>query len=161
MNKIICICEKNLLIKIRLVYNSLFLIITPVTYNMDAYFFKHIKFIYKYWYGTYNFYWLRMVWRGKAYRVRFKKKKRKLLFNLGHSHWTRIMYKKIEYNTIKIKRRVYMFYFKHKYSIDEVCNTFVKLKKFNQYTLRGARIVQRPLKKRYGGKVGFNKLHDY
>jgi len=160
MKKIILYNDNNYIIKLKIFYNKFYMTITPYLFKLNPKRIKLNKFIYKYWYITYNFYWLRVTWRGKAYRIRFFRKKRKFTFNFGHSHWSKLIYNINKYIVRKFRRRNYFFCFKEKSLLKEMFETFILIKKYNKYTLRGVRIKQKFIIRRFG-KVGYNMLHDY
>ncbi len=115
----------------------------------------------KYFIHTYVIFFFRIIWRGKAYRVRFFKKYNKFTFNFGHSHWNKLIYSQ-EYTFTKLGRQNYIIIFKTRAQINYVINTFNKLRVMNKYTKRGIRIKQSPYIRRFGKISQVNSsLHSF
>jgi hypothetical protein len=120
------------------------------------------KLINNYFIKTFIIFYFRLIWRGKAYRVRFFKKFNKFTFNFGYSHWTKLLYDINNYNVIKIKRQNYIIiYFNHKNKL-YVLNFFNNIRTFNKYTKRGLRLKQTPVIRRFGKISQVNSsLHSF
>lgn len=111
---------------------------------------------------TYINYFLRIVWRGKAYRVRLFKKKLKFTFNFGHSHWYKLMYDKKHFNFSRIRRQNYVVVFSKRENFFFIKKIFNKIRTYNKYTRRGIRFKKTPFIKRFGKISQVNSiLHSF
>jgi hypothetical protein len=117
---------------------------------------------YKYLYHTFFNYWLSLMWRGKAYRVRFFKKHKKFTLNFGYSHWTKLIYNEQLVQFFKRKRQKYYIFFKYFFQQSELKFFLNNIKKMNKYTNRGFR-VKNSVRYRRFGKIsqGNLSLHSY
>lgn len=111
--------------------------------------YKKFNKIKKYFAHSFVTFFIRILWRGKAYRVRFFKKYKKFTLNFGHSHWCKIMYP-AAYNFVKVKRQNYLVFFANRLDREEVVTLFNTIKVFNKYTRRGIRVKNTPFIKRFG-----------
>lgn len=146
--------------KIKQINNIFFIIL-----NYQEKHYKNTKFVKKYkkyFIHTFVIFYYRIIWRGKAYRVRFFKKYNKFTFNFGHSHWNKLIYNKLDFNFYKIGRQNYIIMFKHRLQINYVTKTFNNLRIMNKYTKRGIRIKQTPYIRRFGKISQVNSsLHSF
>lgn len=110
---------------------------------------KKFKKIKKYFSQSFVTFFIRILWRGKAYRVRFFKKYKKFTLNFGHSHWCKLVYPK-DYTFVKLKRQNYLALFSKRQERWEVVNLFNTIRVFNKYTRRGIRVKNTPYIKRFG-----------
>jgi ribosomal protein L6P/L9E len=99
-----------------------------------------------------NMFFNKIKFKGKGFRVRFKKNSKILKFTFGHSH---INYIFVNQKTTKIKRLgKYKYIFKNKNDIE--MNSFLKklcnIKPINMYTKRGIRLSRQIIYKRKGKK---------
>lgn len=116
----------------------------------------------KFFINTYVIFFFRIIWRGKAFRVRFFKKNNKFTFNFGYSHWTKLIYDNTSFNFIKLGRQNYLIIFKHRNEINYVIKSFNTLRVMNKYTKRGIRIKQTPYIRRFGKISQVNSsLHSF
>lgn len=107
-------------------------------------------------------FFFRIIWRGKAYRVRYFKNSNKFTLNFGHSHWCKIMYLPLYCRFFKLKRQNYIFFFSKRIDIKYVINFFNTIRVFNKYTRRGMRIKQTPTIRRFGKISQVNSaLHSF
>ncbi len=111
--------------------------------------YKKFKKIKKYFSQSFITFYIRILWRGKAYRVRFFKKYKKFTLNFGHSHWCKIIYPQ-DYEFVKLKRQNYLALFSKRIERWEVVNLFNNIRVFNKYTRRGIRVKNTPYIKRFG-----------
>ena len=103
--------------------------------SWDIYFFYKIKF------------------KGKGYRIRFYKKSKIMRFYFGRSHITVYKFKKI-----KIKKSgKYKFILKslNPFNLKNTALNVIKVKPINRYTLRGLRISRQLVFKRKGKKGSY------
>jgi hypothetical protein len=107
------------------------------------------KFI-KYFINTFYTFYFRIIWRGKAYRVRYFKSNNKFTLNFGHSHWCKLFYDNFFFNFFKVKRQNYVIFFNYRKSIKFVEVFFNTIRVFNRYTRRGIRIKNIPTTRRFG-----------
>ncbi len=110
---------------------------------------KKFKKVKKYFSQSFVTFFIRILWRGKAYRVRFFKKYNKFTLNFGHSHWCKLIYPR-EYTFVKLKRQNYLALFSKRIERWEVVNLFNTIRVFNKYTRRGIRVKNTPYIKRFG-----------
>lgn len=111
---------------------------------------------------TYLIYFLKIVWRGKAFRIRFFKKSNKFTFNFGHSHWVKLIYTPTIFNFYKIRRQSYLSIFNTRYEAKNLTFQFNNLREMNKYTKRGIRIKTTPYIKRFGKISQVNSsLHSF
>ncbi len=99
-----------------------------------------------------NTFFEKIKFKGKGFRVRFKKKNKILKFTFGHSH---INYAFLNGKTTKIKKiGKYKYFFKNKSSskllsfLKKICS----IKPINMYTKRGIRLGTQVIFKRKGKK---------
>jgi len=116
----------------------------------------------KYFAHTFVIFFLRIMWRGKAYRVRFFKKNNKFTLNFGHSHWCKLVYDSNYFNFFKIKRQNYLILFSERTDVTFVKNFFNTIRVLNKYTKRGIKVKQTPYIKRFGKISQVNSsLHSF
>ena len=124
-------------------------------------FFKKNKKFYNFFFKTFLYIWFRIIWRGKAYRVRLFKKKKKFTLSFGYSHWTKLIYKKC-IKAVKLKRQNYYFLCTNTEIYHYIQFLILHVRGMNKYTKRGIRIKDKPFKKRFG-KISqvTSILHNY
>lgn len=95
-------------------------------------------------------FWFKMTFRGKGFRVRKFLKNRKITFNFGRSHWTKVYIPNNYTLVIKIRRQNYIFMmFKFKPYL--YLRSLLRLvKPINCYTKRGLRLKKQVIGKRFG-----------
>ena len=119
------------------------------------------KILKNYFKESFLYFFFRIIWRGKAYRVRFFKKNNKFTFNFGYSHWLKLIYDKNFY-FCKVKRQNYIIIFYIRNHINYVKNFFNNLRTLNKYTKRGIKIKKSPYIKRFGKISQVNSsLHSF
>lgn len=120
------------------------------TYNVRLLLNKlDLKYINIYLIRTFFSLWGRVTFKGKGFRLKNYKKK-KLTFNFGRSHWTKLLFK--SYNLIfrKLKRQNYIFLFKSHYQYLFFIRTVRMIKPTNYYTKRGLRLKKQNIQRRFG-----------
>lgn len=116
----------------------------------------------KFFAHSYIIYFLKIIWRGKAFRIRFFKKSKKFTFNFGHSHWLKLVYNSNQFNFYKIRNQSYLTMFNLREHISFIIEKFNNIKKMNKYTKRGIRIKTTPYIKRFGKISQVNSsLHNF
>jgi len=128
----------------KFIFISLNFKIYHINNNLNA-----VKIYKQHYIYAHVFFFLHIVWKGKAFRIKFFKKNKKLTFNFGHSHWTKCMYTH-NYTISKIKKQFYLIIFKYRQEKKTIIKIFNNIKKFNKYTKRGIRIKQSIYYKRFG-----------
>lgn len=137
--------EKVVLKKI----NNIFFIL--LNYNQNFYKNTHIIKKYEdYFSNSFIIYFLRIIWKGKAFRVRYFKKNNKFTLNFGYSHWLKLLFSPDIFKFIKLKRQNYLVLFENYKNIWKLQKFFNNLKKMNKYTKRGIRVKNTPYIKRFG-----------
>jgi hypothetical protein len=122
----------------------------------------HINKVKEYFAHSYVIYFLRIQWRGKAFRIRYFKKNSKFTFNFGHSHWYKLVFSSNIYNFFKIRRQSYLIIFKKRLESCSLLSSFNSLRTMNKYTKRGIRIKNSPYIKRFGKISQVNSsLHSF
>ena len=141
--------------------NNIFFIVLKYGWDRFRFSIEYNKFKNFFSY-TYVYYFLRIMWRGKAYRVRFFKKSQKFTLNFGHSHWCKITYDLKTSYFFKRKRQSYVFFFYNRLDIKESINFFNNIRNLNKYTKRGLKIKQSPYIRRFGKISQVNSsLHSF
>lgn len=111
---------------------------------------------------SYVIYFLKIIWRGKAFRIRFFKKSNKFTFNFGHSHWLKLIFDTKNFNFYKIRNQSYLTLFQWRHQISTIINSFNNIKKMNKYTKRGIRVKTTAYIKRFGKISQVNSsLHNF
>jgi hypothetical protein len=137
--------EKVVLKKI----NNIFFIL--LNYNQNFYKNTHIIKKYEdYFSNSFIIYFLRIIWRGKAFRVRYFKKNNKFTLNFGYSHWLKLLFSPNIFKFVKLKRQNYLVLFENYKNVWKLQNFFNNLKKMNKYTKRGIRVKNTSYIKRFG-----------
>lgn len=99
-----------------------------------------------------NVFFDKIKFKGKGFRVRFKKNLKILKFTFGHSH---INYVFINEQKTKVKRLgkyKYVFKNKNKNKMNQFLQKIKNIKPINMYTKRGIRIARQIIYKRKGKK---------
>lgn len=117
-------------------FNTLFLKkLENFLFSWDNYFYEKIKFT------------------GKGYRITFRKKKKLIIFFFGHSHDTIMVFRSLilkqphKYKFLIIKNSLY--------KLKQLVSKITKIKPMNIYTKRGLRNSRQIIKKRKGKKSTF------
>ena len=111
---------------------------------------------------SYIVFFLKIIWRGKAFRIKYFKKSNKFTFNFGHSHWTKLIFLPNIFNFFKIKRQSYLSIFVNRKDSKNLLDNFNNLRKMNKYTKRGIRVKTTPYIKRFGKISQVNSsLHSF
>jgi len=112
--------------------------------------YKYINLFNIFFIETFILYFLKLIWRGKAYRIRFFKKFSKITFNFGHSHWTKLTYNKKNLSIFKLKRQNYLIILNKKKLKKTFTSQINSIRNYNKYTKRGVKIKHTPYIKRFG-----------
>lgn len=149
MLKTIKILNKNIeKIVLKKINNISFILLN---YNQNFYKNNYIINKYEnYFSNSFIIYFLRIIWRGKAFRVRYFKKNNKFTLNFGHSHWLKLIFCPSTFKFVKLKRQNYLVLFENFKNIWKLETFFNNLKKMNKYTKRGIRVKNTPYIKRFG-----------
>ena len=149
-------CSNNLLVYKKI--NNIPVIV--VNYGIHNYCKK--KNIYTYFNQSFLLQYMRIIWRGKAYRVRFFKKSSKFTLNFGHSHWYKLMFKDTYFKFYKIKRQNYLILFPNRLDKLFLEETFNSIRVYSKYTRRGIRVKKTPYIRRFGKISQVNSiLHSF
>lgn len=106
-------------------------------------------------------YWKRVVFKGKGFRMRKFKNSRKLTFNFGHSHWTKLRLRTF-FIMFKRKRRQSQYFFcYYKLLFDQMCLLIMNIRRINKYTKRGLRLKKQPIIRRFGKISQMLSAHNY
>lgn len=103
--------------------------------SLDIYFFFKIKF------------------KGKGYRIRFYKKNKIVKFYFGKSHITFFFFKKLILK--KISKYKFIIKNPNPFNLKNTAVKITKIKPINVYTLRGLRIARQTIYKRKGKKGSY------
>ncbi len=101
---------------------------------------------------TWNVYFFQKIkFTGKGYKI--KKKKKSIKFFFGRSHLTTIFFKKI---SIRRLTKYKLFFFTKKYETIKFINSLIKkIRKINIYTKRGLRFSRQKIYKKTGKKSSY------
>lgn len=99
---------------------------------------------------TYTIYWIRVVFKGKGFRLRRFRNTSKVTFNFGHSHWTKLGFNSSQYWFKKLKRQNYLFFASNFFKLQALSYTLRFIKSLNVYTKRGLRLKKQYIKRRFG-----------
>lgn len=106
-------------------------------------------------------YWKRVVFKGKGFRMRKFRNSRKLTFNFGHSHWTKLRLRTF-FILFKRKRRQSQYFFcYYKLLFEQICLLIMNLRRINKYTKRGLRLKKQPIIRRFGKISQMLSAHNY
>ena len=106
-------------------------------------------------------YWRRVVFKGKGFRMRKFKNSRKLTFNFGHSHWTKLRLRTF-FIMFKRKRRQSQYFFCYYYVLfQQICQLIMNLRRINKYTKRGLRLKKQGIIRRFGKISQMLSAHNY
>lgn len=94
--------------------------------------------------------WLKLIFRGKGYRMRRFKGFNKLTFNFGRSHWTKYMYNRDFFFTKKFRRQKIMCFIRFSADAKLIADELNSVKPLNIYTKRGLRWKKQPISRRFG-----------
>ena len=139
------------------------IIIFILDINRFIYYNKHYVALLKNFF-TYSFilFYFRIIWRGKAYRVRLFKKRKRFTFNFGHSHWYKMWYDEKYFTFFRLKRQSYLVIFGNRKLNFIVSEFFNNIRFYNHYTRRGIRLKKTFYKKRFGKISQVNSiLHSF
>lgn len=123
---------------------------------------KYSKILKHHYIYGYILYFLKIIWRGKAYRIKFFKKKNKFTLNFGHSHWCKVLYKNAKVKFFRIKRQSYLSLFAKRNNFIAISSIFNNIRKYNKYTKRGIRLKKIFFLRRFGKISQVNSiLHSF
>ena len=138
------------------IFNKYYWIVLPYRFeyldyfNKNSIYIKNYRSIYKI-----NYIYLfiikcnRISFKGKGYRVRIFRKKKKITFNFGHSHWTKLkIYSSWDF--FKFRRQRYLFAGSNIKLYLLFSKELSKVRTMNRYTLRGLRMKKQIIKQRFG-----------
>jgi ribosomal protein L6P/L9E len=100
-----------------------------------------------------NYYFLKIKFKGKGYKIGFFKKKKIINFYFGKSHKSIFVY-----NNLKIKKlsKYKFILLKNNFNnLKKICYKLIKIKQINEYTNRGLRSSRQIIIKRKGKKGSF------
>jgi len=115
-------------------------------YNLNNNLFNFLEKLNKY-------YFLKIKFKGKGYKIGFYKKKKIINFYFGKSHKSVFLY-----NNTKIKKlsKYKFILLKNNFSVlKQISYKIIKIKKINEYTNRGLRLSRQIIIKRKGKKGSF------
>ena len=114
------------------------------------YFLTYTKPINKFLTLHFIYYWFKLTFRGKGFRVRKFLKSSKITFNFGHSHWTKLQLNNKFVRVKKIRRQNYIWLITYVESWVTLRHIIKFVKHINRYTKRGLRLKKQSIKKRFG-----------
>lgn len=105
--------------------------------------------------------WRRVVFKGKGFRMRKFKYSRKLTFNFGRSHWTKLRLQIYFIQFIR-KRRQCQYFFCFSFLVFDHLQKLIKtIRVINRYTKRGLRLKKQAIKRRFGKISQMISAHNY
>lgn len=99
---------------------------------------------------SFSIHWIRVVFRGKGFRLRKFKHLNKLTLNFGHSHWTKVGLDFDNFFFKKIKRQNYLCIIKKYSQLKNFKKKIKFIKSLNMYTKRGLRLKKQFIRRRFG-----------
>jgi len=99
-----------------------------------------------------NVFFNKIKFKGKGFRVRFKKNSKILKFTFGHSHINYILVNGLTTNIKKLGKYKYIFKNKNNLEMNSFLKKICNIKPINMYTKRGIRISKQIIYKRKGKK---------
>lgn len=117
--------------------------------------------LWNYYRGLLIPYWSRVVFKGKGYRMRKFKKKKKITFNFGHSHWTKLSWKTPYLQFIRKKRQNQLFFCFSYVLYTQLGLQLQELRRINRYTKRGLRLKKQQIRRRFGKISQMISAHNY
>jgi hypothetical protein len=96
-----------------------------------------------------SIHWVRVIFRGKGFRVRKFRGYNKLTFNFGRSHWTKIGLT-TNFFFKKMRRQNYMCLIKSHSMLKDFRSCVKIVKRLNVYTKRGLRLKKQYILRRFG-----------
>lgn len=110
-------------------------------------------------YSIYEYYFLfffkRITFRGKSYRIRYFKKINKFTLNFNYSHWTKVKLS-LDWSITRRKkkkerdRQRYLILTTNFFLLPNFINFFKNIRFYNCYTMRGLRFRTQPIIRRFG-----------
>lgn len=103
----------------------------------------------------YLFFFKRITFRGKSYRVRYFSRTKKFTLNFNYSHWTKVTLSKA-WNVSRRKRKKdrdrprYIIYTTQSHLFPNFFHFFKNIRFYNCYTMRGLRFRSQPIIRRFG-----------
>ena len=103
----------------------------------------------------YLFFFKRITFRGKSYRIRYFKKINKFTLNFNYSHWTKVKLSNAWSITRRKKkkerdRQRYLILTTNFFLLPNFINFFKNIRFYNCYTMRGLRFRTQPIIRRFG-----------
>lgn len=103
----------------------------------------------------YLFFFKRITFRGKSYRIRYFKKINKFTLNFNYSHWTKVKLSNSWSITRRKKkkerdRQRYLILTTNFFLLPNFINFFKNIRFYNCYTMRGLRFRTQPIIRRFG-----------
>ena len=138
-----CSCTESLL-------SHRYKLIIPIQLNYYQSICFDLRKLNKFILHTIIFYWVRVAFRGKGFRLRKFKLANKLTFNFGHSHWSKMVLDSRLFFFKKIKRQNYLCLSKFSYIFKNFKTKIKIIKKLNMYTKRGLRLKRQFIRRRFG-----------
>ena len=99
-----------------------------------------------------NAFFNKIKFKGKGFRVRFKKNNKILKFTFGHSHMNCVFVNTKTYKVKRLGKYKYTFRCKNLTNINIFLKKICKIKPINMYTKRGIRLGKQIIYKRKGKK---------
>lgn len=103
----------------------------------------------------YLFFFKRVTFRGKSYRIKYFKKINKFTLNFNYSHWTKVKLSNVWSITRRKKkkerdRQRYLILTTNYALLPNFINFFKNIRFYNCYTMRGLRFRSQPIIRRFG-----------
>lgn len=100
-----------------------------------------------------NYYFIKIKFKGKGYKIEFFRKKKTINFLFGNSHKSIILYKNLKIK--KIKKYKLILYKNNLHNLKKTINKIINIRKINDFTNRGLRKSRQIIIKRKGKKGSF------
>lgn len=124
--------------------------IVLINKETQFYFTKINNILYKFFKSFNSFFFNKIKFKGKGFRIKFYKKIKLVKFFFGKSHKTFYLFKNIKIK--KINKYKFIILSLNKKKVNDISNNITKIKNINVYTLRGLRLSRQIINKRKGKK---------
>lgn len=137
-------------------------VLIPNSYNFLRQVNTYTKLLKNFYSDSFVSYYLKLTWRGKAYRVRLFKKSSKFTFSFNHSHWCKLTYSKSTVTFSRLRRQSYIVLFAKRSLNPKIQKIFNEIRPYNKYTRRGLRLKKSFYMQRFGKISQVNSiLHSF
>lgn len=120
---------------------------------LNKFFYIQNNFLYKFLKKFNKYFFFKIKFKGKGYKLRFYKKK--IIFYFGKSHKSIVIYKNTMLKKILKNKYKFLLLNNNITNLKKICNITINIKKINNFTNRGLRLNKQIIIKRKGRKGSF------